>query len=69
VKTEAHHSLVLVLATRSNVLPAKGLEIDRAVIARKNASRQIGVLQDLTVVKCYVDAGQPYVINLNACCT
>jgi hypothetical protein len=26
-------------------------------------SRQIGVLQDVTVVKCYVDAGQPYVIN------
>jgi hypothetical protein len=28
-----------------------------------------GFLQDLTVVKCYVDAGQPYVIDLNACCT
>ena len=30
--------------------------------------RPMGVFEGPDVVKCYVDAGQPYVINLNACC-
>ena len=52
-------------STKSDQVHAR-VEVDEVPRGFRFVGR---VLQDSTVVKCYVDAGQPYVINLNACCT